>query len=495
MTVQVRAGSILKDVSTNCPHALSPTVLIVDDDEDVRYSLRRILEHQGYRVETAKNASAGLERFAADPQSYDVVFLDFQMPDRSGLDVLPELLAIDPAIAVIMITGFGDSRLAVQTLRIGAVDFIEKPFDIEHVRRSAKHAAHVTAIARQRYREDATAKNPYAGLITDDLGMKRVLNLIERVAPHNSTVLITGESGTGKELIARAVHAASPRRDKPFVAVNCAAIPGELLEAELFGRERGAYTGADKPYAGRIAAADGGTLFLDEIGDLPLNLQAKLLRTLETRSVTPLGSDRERRVDLRVVAATHRDIAAYVADGRFREDLYYRLAQFPIHIPPLRERRGDIARLVEFFLGELRNEGIAVGGVSPGALDVLVAYDWPGNVRQLKNVLYRAAVLAAGATINREHLALEILQSVPVERLTAVANEALGETTAATAALIPLWKTADEVWPWSRIEAAVIRAALDACAGNVSEAAKRLGLGRTTLYRKLEALEGFAGND
>jgi DNA-binding NtrC family response regulator len=370
-------------------------ILIVDDDPGFRNLLETILVGEGYGVENAGSVGEALR--AGARRKYDLIVVDLKLPDGDGLAVLRWWMENMPETPVIMITAFGTVASAVEAMKLGAVDYLGKPLSSpDELRLLVRKALDQRQLAEQfqLLREEDADRFSCGDLVADDPKMARVLDLARRVAPTNTTVLITGESGTGKELIARCIHRNSPRSQKIFVAVNCAALAPSLIESELFGHEKGSFTGAAGQHLGRFERAHGGTLFLDEIGELDGNLQAKLLRVLQEKTFERVGGTREIAVDVRVIAATNRNLKQSVADGKFREDLYYRLNTFPIEVPPLRDRPSDIPRLVRFFLGRAaRNLAKPHLVLTPEAEKVLLAYGWPGNVRELENTMERVAIL------------------------------------------------------------------------------------------------------
>ncbi len=370
-------------------------ILIVDDDPGFRNLLETILVGEGYGVENAGSVGEALR--AGARRKYDLVVADLKLPDGDGLEVLRWWMENMPETPVIMITAFGTVASAVEAMKLGAVDYLGKPLSSpDELRLLVRKALDQRQLAEQfqLLREEDAARFSCGDLVADDPKMARVLDLARRVAPTITTVLITGESGTGKELIARCIHKNSPRSQKIFVAVNCAALAPSLIESELFGHEKGSFTGAAGQHLGRFERAHGGTLFLDEIGELDGNLQAKLLRVLQEKTFERVGGTREIAVDVRVIAATNRNLKQSVADGKFREDLYYRLNTFPIEVPPLRDRPSDIPRLARFFLGRAaRNLAKPHLALTPEAEKVLLAYGWPGNVRELENTMERVAIL------------------------------------------------------------------------------------------------------
>jgi two-component system NtrC family response regulator len=377
-------------------------ILLVDDDE----SLLRILEHQllkeGYTVTPCVDGSQALNEF--EQGQYDVVVSDIQMPGLSGLDLLRVVKEKSEETVVILITAYGTIRDAVEAVRMGAADYLTKPFEKEELQLVIARSLKTKDLERENVelRSQLTERFSFDGMIGRSAKLDEVFRLVSKVAPRDTTVLILGESGTGKELLARAIHYASERKSKPFVTVNCSAIPENLVESELFGHVRGAFTGAIRDKKGKFEAADGGTIFLDEIGDLRLELQGKLLRVLQEMEFERVGGNQTLKVDVRVIAATNKDPGEAVARGEFREDLYYRLSVVPVVVPPLRERRDDIPLLVDHFLKKFSKEKRV--GISQQALETLTRYDWPGNVRELENVIERAVVLSEGGRIEKDEL-------------------------------------------------------------------------------------------
>jgi DNA-binding NtrC family response regulator len=446
------------------------TVLIVDDEDGVRESVRAVLEDT-CEVLLAANGAQALEVLRG--HEVDLVMLDHKMPGDSGIDVLPRLMAADASIVVVLATALRDVHLAVEAMRRGAYDYLTKPFDADEILMVVERGLEKRALEREvvSLRSALAEGTPataagFAGMVGRHPEMLRIYELIGQVAATPATVLITGESGTGKELIARAVHHQSDRRGAPFVAINVAAIPETLIESELFGHERGAFTGAHARRLGRFELAHGGTVFLDEIGSLRLDLQAKLLRALQEREIERLGGSRPVPVDVRILAATNVNLRQAVKERTFREDLFYRLNVVPIHVPPLRERREDIARLARHFVRKISRESHRdVSDVSTGALDALTRYGWPGNVRELENVIHRAVVLARGPVIQ--------LQDVPLD--VAMPETSRLEETAAT----PLREACDH------FERQYVLRVLERVHWNVSRAARMLGVHRNTILTKL----------
>jgi two-component system, NtrC family, response regulator AtoC len=380
------------------------SILLVDDEERILKALGRALREEGHDV-VATASPREARRLLAD-RSFDLLIVDNRMPEITGLEMIRELVATTTELErphIIMMTAHATVDNAIEAMKLGAYDFLQKPFEVDELLVAARRALeHQRLSGEHRYLlAEREEEFDHYGIVGRSRAIQDVLTRIERVAPSRSTVLVTGETGTGKELVARAIHDRSPQRAMPLIKVNCAAIPEPLLESELFGHVRGAFTGAVSNKKGKFALADGGTVFLDEIGTLTTPVQAKLLRVLQEREFEPLGAERTQRIEVRVIAATNRDLRALVADGRFQEDLFYRLNVIPIELPPLRERREDIPLLVEHFVRKhVQRTGKRIERVEKGALGALEAYDWPGNVRELENAIERAVVLASGTVID-----------------------------------------------------------------------------------------------
>jgi DNA-binding NtrC family response regulator len=392
-------------------------ILVVDDEERIVRNLARALRAEGHEVATATHAAEARCQLAARP--FDLLVVDQRMPDKSGLELIRELVGATPAAErpqIVMMTAHATVDHAIEAMKLGALDFLQKPFDVEALLALARRAVeHQRLRVEHRYLiEERGEEFDHYGIVGRSRAVQELIERIERVARSKSTVLITGETGTGKELVARALHDRSDQRDLPLIKVNCAAIPETLIESELFGYVRGAFTGATGSKKGKFALADGGSLFLDEIGTLPPGVQPKLLRVLQEREFEPLGAERPQTVDVRVIAATNRDLGRMVAEGRFQQDLFYRLSVIPLHLPPLRERREDIPLLAEHFLHKHRQRcGKRVERLDDEALRRLTAYDWPGNVRELENAVERAVVLAGGAVIGAEQITLVAAAAPP----------------------------------------------------------------------------------
>jgi DNA-binding NtrC family response regulator len=380
---------------------MSHTILLVDDEPKLRDVLSVALSDLGYRVVEANSGAAALEML--NREDVDLVLTDLRMPEVTGYELLRECKRLDPDLPVVLLTAYSSIKDAVRAIKEGAFDFISKPFEIDELAATVGNALRLHDAVRdnRRLREALAERSGFDNPVGSSPAFRRVLRGIEEVSATRANVLLTGESGTGKEMAARAIHFASPRRDGPFVAVNCAAIPEALLESELFGHVKGAFTGAVSNRAGRFAQAHGGTLFLDEIGDMPLALQAKILRAVQERSFEPVGSTHTKTVDVRIVAATNKDLLDAVARKSFREDLYYRLNVYPIHLPPLRERAGDVALLANHFAQHIASSmGKRITGFSPAALAAMEGYAWPGNIRELQNCVERAIIVARGVVID-----------------------------------------------------------------------------------------------
>ena len=443
-------------------------ILVVDDDSSLRRVMKMQLEEAGYQVTLA---SDGAEAYTLLRElEPTLVITDLNMPN-SGLALLERIAAEEIQTTVILITAFGTVETAVAAMKLGAYDYVTKPLDFD-----ALLLVVGRALERQNLLEEVRTlrsaldqRYGFEGIVGRSKNFLRVLDQASRVAQHDATVLIQGETGTGKELIARAIHYNSRRRKKAFVAINCGAdVPRDLIESELFGHTRGAFTGASSPKAGRLEAADGGTLFLDEIGELPLEGQVKLLRVLQEGELSKVGATTPVRVDVRVVAATHRNLQAMVEDGTFREDLYYRLAVVPLYLPPLRERRDDLPQLIDtLFSRATKRHGLEHAHLSPAVVQRLIAYRWPGNVRQLENVLERLLVLASGDVINEEDLPEEI-----------------GHAPVASGLLWP--ELPEEGISLEAVERDLISRALDRFSGNQTSAARFLDISRRTLIYRVE---------
>ncbi len=462
------------------------TVLIVDDDPTQRRLIRAVLEREGFAVAQADGGVAALDQLAAGARP-DLLILDLVMPGKSGLELLAELRGGGDAVPVIVLTATGGVDTVVRAMQAGAQDFLIKPVAPDRLTVSVRNALQLTQLTAEvdRLKKHVGARTGFDDLIGASLAMRQVKALGERAARSSIPVLILGESGVGKELIARAVHGASERAGKPFVAVNCGALPGNLVESILFGHEKGSFTGAHERHAGKFQEATGGTLFLDEVGELPLDMQVKLLRALQEGEVDPVGSKRPVKVDARIVSATNRDLAQQVAQGRFREDLFYRLNVFPIEAPALRERLSDVPALVDAFIRRFNaEEGKRVVAATAETLAILAAHPWPGNVRQLENAVYRAVVLADGPYLSpHDFPSISGLTAPPLdEDILTVAGPA---TEAHPDQPVRILDAAGHLRTLEEIERDLIQHAIEVYAGHMTEIARRLGIGRSTLYRKV----------
>lgn len=436
-------------------------ILIVDDDDSLRTAVSVILRDKGFAPDTAAGASEALQLL--ERHEYDVVLVDLRMEGMSGLEAIPKIKARAPRAVIVMMTAYGTIRTAVEAVRAGAFDYVTKPFEMDELILVVEKGLKVRDLAEENasLRGHMMGKSPYAGIIGNSPAMQRVYEVIDKVAPYDVTVLIVGESGTGKELVAQAIHDSSPRRDRPLVKLNCAAVPETLLESELFGHEKGAYTGAHFQKPGKFEMADRGTIFLDEVGDMSPAMQAKLLRVLQEKEFERVGGRETVRVNVRILAATNKDLAVAVKNGAFREDLYYRLNIVTIGLPPLRDRREDVPLLVHHFI-QVFNTAFhkEFKGPSPETMDLFTIYTWPGNVRELKNVIEQAVLLGSGQLITPELLPA----SVRMEANT-------GDVSI------------------KGVERDHIRKILETSGWNQRRAAEVLGIHRNTLRRKIEDLK------
>ena len=447
-------------------------ILIVEDDNTIRVTVGNFLARQGFDVEVAEDGTQALAMLKE--RSFRLILLDLRLPDMNGLDILATIRESDDQPLVVIMTAYPEVRTAVAALKAGAYDYINKPFDLEDLRELIGRALETHRLRREvEWRRAQADTCVIEGLIGESASFRQMLDMTARIASAGKVpVLIRGESGTGKERVAQAIHCRSPRADGPWVTLNCSALPEGLLESEMFGHERGAFTDAKQMKRGLLELADGGTLFLDEIGDLSLALQPKLLRVLETQTFRRLGGQKEIRVDVRFVSATHRDLPAMVQSGQFREDLYYRLNVGAIDLPALRERQEDILPLARHFLAEVAPViGIESPGFESGVEPLLKAYRWPGNVRELRNVVERAAILSRGELISTPHLPREII----------------GES--AVHAEVGSAKFSAAIRPLVDIELDYIRHVLQLCDDNKTQAAELLGITRLTLRNKLRDTE------
>ncbi len=464
---------------------MAKTVLIVDDDPTQRRLMQAAAEKQGFRARVVENGDRALEE-ASDPRhGVDVVLLDLIMPGLSGMDTLERLIERRPDLPVIVVTATGGIDTVVQAMRAGAVDFFVKPASPERIAISIRNALKISDLRGEvkRLVKKTEGRMGFEDMIAGAPSMRGVVRLGQRAASSSIPILILGESGVGKEVIARCIQGASERAGKPFISVNCGAIPENLVESILFGHEKGSFTGATDKKLGKFVEADGGTLFLDEVGELPLDMQVKLLRVLQEGEVDAVGSRRPTKIDVRIISATNRDLAQQVKEGRFREDLYYRLNVFPIEIPSLKERREDLPALVDHFVARFNaEENKAVPGLAPETLSMLSHFDWPGNVRQLENAVFRAIVLSDGGPLKPEDFP-QISGMAPSTSLSAhlpalPANDVADQPVSIT-------DPTGELRTLEAIERDLIQFAIDHYSGHMSEVARRLGIGRSTLYRKV----------
>lgn len=439
------------------------SLLVVDDDDHIREVCRAVAAACGMKAADVCTAEEALE--VLEFSSVDILLTDLRLPGTSGLELLKKVTVTHPDVAVVMLTQYGTIDSAVEATRIGAADYVTKPFRVEELRARLEHVAHAVELKRENrlLREQVRTRPGFGGLIGMSPRMERVYKMIEKVSQRDHPVLILGESGTGKELVARSIHYLGPRKDKPFVPVDCSALAPTLVESELFGHAKGAFTGAMQAKLGLIEAAHGGTLFLDEIGEMSLDMQVKLLRVLQQREIKPVGATELRSVNVRIVAATNRELELAIKEGAFRQDLYFRLNVVQIKLPPLRERKSDIPLLVTAFLEKFSGESDTVREMTEDAMRRLMAYDWPGNVRELENAIERAVALGSGPFVNVHDLPSN-LQYPTSDRAPAK----------------------EEVLPLEELERRAILNTLRQTGGDKQAAARALGIGKTTLYRKLK---------
>lgn len=470
---------------------MAKTVLVVDDDPTQRRLLQAVLERDGYAVVHAVNGGEAIDRMTKGGGA-EVILLDMIMPEMSGMECLAEMRSAGVTTPVIVLTANGGIDTVVKAMQAGAQDFFVKPVSPERLLIGVRNALQLTQLTAEvgRLTKRALGRASFDDIVGDGPAMRMVKALGARAAKSSIPVLITGESGVGKEVIARALHGASERAGKPFVAVNCGALPANLAESILFGHEKGAFTGAHEKTLGKFREADGGTLFLDEIGELPLDLQVKLLRALQESEIDPVGGKRPVKIDVRIVSATNRDPGQQVKDGAFREDLFYRLNVFPIEAPSLRERREDIPALIDHFIARFNaEEGKRIVGCAPETLAMLQTHDWPGNVRQLENAVFRAIVLADAPFLQPHDfpaisgVAAPMPDSAP--SAAAVASMAHSDLAALPDQPIRILDERGHLRTLEEIERDLIQHAIEVYAGHMSEIARRLGIGRSTLYRKV----------
>jgi DNA-binding NtrC family response regulator len=492
---------------------MAERILIVDDDPVQRRLIENLLQRFGYEPATAEGGEAALDLIlGADPPRIDAIILDLMMPGIDGRAVLERLREASSAIPVIVQTAHGGIDTVVSAMRAGAVDFVVKPFGPERLQVSLRNALATRALESElaRLKHSRSGTLTFKDIITRSEKLKAVLRTAQKAAASAIPVLLEGESGVGKELIARAIHGSSERRSKPFLAVNCGAIPDNLVDSTLFGHERGAFTGATERHVGKFVEASGGTLLLDEVSELPLAAQVKLLRAIQGDEIDTVGGRKPVKVDVRLISACNRNLLAAVREGRFREDLFYRLSVLPIAVPPLRDRGEDIPDLVRHFVARFTaEEGKRIRTVTAPAMALLVSYSWPGNVRQLENAIFRAVVLAESAEIGVSEFPQIASQIAPVaapptapEAMPPAVDEepSLGSQTAAAALVmapdlvapapvtVPVLDPAGEIRPLDAIEADLIRFAIEHYGGQMSQVARRLRIGRSTLYRRLKDL-------
>ncbi|MEM9739040.1 MAG: sigma-54 dependent transcriptional regulator [Pseudomonadota bacterium] len=470
---------------------MAKTVLVVDDDPTQRRLLQAAVEKAGFACRTAPDGDSGYAMGHDAKDGVDVVLLDLHMPGLSGLETLERLSERRPDLPVIVLTATGGIDTVVQSMRAGAIDFFVKPVSPERVIVSIRNALKMSTLSGEvkRLSRKAEGGMGFEDMIAAAPAMRTVVKLGQRAAASDIPVLILGESGVGKEVVARCIQGASERSGKPFVTVNCGAIPENLVESILFGHEKGAFTGAVSKSLGKFVEADGGTLFLDEIGELPLDMQVKLLRALQEGEVDAVGSRRPTKIDVRIISATNRDLAQQVSDGTFREDLFYRLNVYPVEVPSLRERRADVPALVEHFITRFNAaEGTKILGAQDDTLKLLCAFDWPGNVRQLENSVFRAVVLCEGDWLRPEDFP-QISGVMPdvtdLPEMPSLPRPANDISVAATDNPVPVFDEAGEMRSLEDVERDLLAYAIDHYEGHMSEISRRLGIGRSTLYRKV----------
>ncbi|MBD3178674.1 MAG: response regulator [Candidatus Latescibacteria bacterium] len=448
-------------------------ILIVDDEQTIRWSLGESLKSEGYTVEDTENGNKGLKSFSEDPA--DLAILDLKLPDTNGIELLKEIKKMDPDVPVIMMTAYGEIETAVEAIKCGAYDFLLKPFQIPKMKIAIKNAFEQSKLKNELHelKEKNREEYDFKNFVGKSRVMLEVFERVKKVGKSKaSTILIQGESGTGKELVARAIHESSKGKNKPFMEINCAALPETLLESELFGHEKGAFTDAKRRKKGLLELAEGGTIFLDEIGEMGVTLQSRLLRVIENKTFRRVGGVKDLRLNARVISATNRNLKEEISKGNFRNDLYYRLQVIPIDLPPLRERKEDIELLANHFIKTFNREFKKnIRTISAEVADILRAYNWPGNVRELKNIIERAVLLDAEESIKIEHLPSEIVEG----------RDQISEEIAA--------RNIDELFPMSlkEMEKMLILNTLDKTRGNKSKSARILGISRQTLREKVKS--------
>ncbi|HSQ51715.1 MAG TPA: sigma-54 dependent transcriptional regulator [Nitrospiraceae bacterium] len=459
---------------------MSASILIVDDEESILTSLSSILQDEGYDVVTAKNGGEALRIYTTDPP--DLMLLDIWMPEMDGMETLRRVRELVPAAQVMMMSGHGSIETAVKAIKLGAYDYIEKPLSLENVTLRVKHALDQHRLEQENRSLRTTVQRKFE-LVGQSPAMQQLRQLIETAGPTNSRVLIGGENGTGKELVARAIHLHSARSNRPFVAVNCAAIPETLIESELFGHEKGSFTGATSMKRGQFEQADGGTLFLDEIADMSLSTQAKVLRALQEQQFTRVGGTKLMKVDVRVLAASNKDLIKEIEKGAFREDLFYRLNVVPIVVPPLRERREDVPLLIRHFMKvHAEEQGLRTKEISPDAMAVFQQYDWPGNIRELRNLIERLMIMVPGPVIEAAQAGLS-LQARPIGPV----SQAAAPTPAANLLFAQSYDSLRDAR--NAFEKEYIARKLREHHWNISRTAEELKIERSHLHRKIKLLD------
>lgn len=447
-------------------------VFIVDDEPSIRKLLTHWVKNQwGYEVVAFEK---GLDMIKELEQNPSLILLDIMLPDSNGVDLIPEIKRHDPNLPVIMLSAQGSIEVALESIRLGAFDYFPKPIDSNRIKPAINNAIRNFELHQRVAELEENIQHEYSfdNIISNDPRMQTVFKLVSKILNNDITVLINGESGTGKELVARAIHYNGKRNDKPFVVVNCASIPRELLESELFGHEKGSFTGAHQRKIGKFEAANGGTLFLDEIGEMEMALQAKILRVIQEKEFERVGGNDTLKVDVRILSATNRDLKEMVENNEFREDLYYRLSSFPIVVPSLRNRRGDIVVLVNHFVEKFnKKNGTNIKGLSKKALKHIYDYDWPGNIRELENTIERCIILTDNNEID--------VDSLPEAIVTPNPNVNIDKNGA-------MFTDSSPIIPFEKLKEEAIKHALDRTSGNVVEAAKKLNIGRATMYRLME---------